>query len=143
MDAQEFYRLVQERAGLPSQADAVRATEETLFSLKQVLPQDVLWSMRSQVPPEVGAFLDGGPVEPDPLVDWEVFVGPLVNMLDTEAAADDTLGGLDLVSVYAGEDAVRRIQAVFSALKGVIDEPTAAGIEAALPGEVAGWFREA
>lgn len=142
-DAQRFFRAVQEHAGLVSWEDAVRATEETLYSLKQVLPQDVSLLVRTQLPAEVAAFLDGGPVEPDPLVDRQLFVGPLVNMLDTEAAPDGTLGGLDLVSVYAGDDAARRIQAVFAVLKSALDPATVAAVEAALPDEVIHWFQEA
>lgn len=142
-DAQRFFRAVQAHGGLMSWDEAVRATEETLLSLRQVLPEDVSLLMRAQLPAEVAAFLDGGPAETDPLVDRELFVGPLVNMLDTEAALDGSLGGLDLVSVYAGDDAARRIQAVFAVLKQALDPQTVAAIEASLPGEVGQWFREA
>lgn len=142
-DVQQFYRAVQRHGGLPSWDDAVRATEQTLFSLKYVLPQDVVLTMQAQLPSEVAAYLDGGGGAQDPFVDRELFVGPLVNTLDTEAAMDDSLGGLDLVSVYAGDDAARRIQAVFAVLKQALDPQTVAAIEASLPGEVGQWFREA
>ncbi|OUM98395.1 MAG: hypothetical protein BAA04_00500 [Firmicutes bacterium ZCTH02-B6] len=142
-DAQQFYRAVQQQAGLPSWEDAVRATQETLHSLKYVLPLDVILTMQAQLPAELAALLDGGSGAIDPLVDREVFVGPLMNVLDTEAAMDDSLGGLDLVSVYAGDDATRRVQAVFAVLKQALDPHTVDAIEASLPGEVGHWFREA
>ena len=59
----------------------------------------------------------------DPLVDEQLFVGPIVSRLPTEGLYDQTLGGLDVLSVPAGDEATRRLRAVFSVLKERLQEP--------------------
>lgn len=101
--------------------------------LAAVLPGDLSRELRA------GAAGGGG----DNLVDREVFVGPIVQSLDTEYGYDQTLGGLDLVSSYLDDDAARRVMAVFGALK---ERMSPGGVEIlgrALPPEISDWFREA
>lgn len=79
----------------------------------------------------------------DASVDRETFIGRMMNRLPTEALWDHTLGGIDLVSVPAGDEAVRRTQAVFAGIKRSLDTEFAEEIAATLPEDIADWFRNA
>ncbi|HLS88747.1 MAG TPA: DUF2267 domain-containing protein [Sphingobacteriaceae bacterium] len=79
----------------------------------------------------------------DGLIDRQLFIGPMVQSYDTEFGYDQTLGGMDLVSVYMDDDAARRTQAVFAALRRRLSPAAAEAMAQALPPEIADWWRTA
>ena len=81
--------------------------------------------------------------EPDSLFDSHPFLGWEVSSLDATAGPDKTAGGLDLTAAYSGEEAVRRVQCVFSVLKRQIDSDHQRELAAVLPDEVDSWFLDA
>lgn len=128
--------------------EAEEAVAMVFQALRQSLPSHALQRLGAALPAEAaGRLLAGGlsrgPAFMEPLAAKEQFVGPLVNQLETEAHYDETLGGLDLVSVHTGDEAARRVQAVFSVLKESTDPATHEALATELPGEVAGWWRDA
>ncbi len=143
MDEMAFYQAVQRHAGLVSLEEAIQATHDTLASLRDVLGRRARRELQAQLPPRLAVELEGGPQEPDQLIDKEVFVGRVMSNLPTEALWDQTLGGLDLVSDSMGDEAGRRTQAVFAVLKQVVRPDTQEAIRSALPADVAGWFDRA
>lgn len=94
------------------------------------------------LPDELAASLQGASSQPDDQVDAQLFIGPLVNTMDMEYGYDATLGGMDLVSAYADDDAATRTRAVFAAMKARMDAATREEVAAALPPPVAGWWRQ-
>lgn len=135
-----FLQEVQRRAGVPGREEALRTVRGTLQSLRNVLPADLLERLRGILPPALAGWLARDRPVADGLVDQEVFVGPVVQALSTEGLYDQSLGGLDLYSVFTGEEATRRIQAVFSVLKEWMDDATIRAVARCLPGDVAHWF---
>ena len=81
--------------------------------------------------------------EPDPLFDRELFLGWVVSTLDATANRDKTVGGLDFTAAYSGEEAIRRMGCVFSALKRQLEPSQQRELAAALPEEVDAWFLSA
>ncbi len=135
----DFYRRVARGARLGTPEEAAAVTRDVLRSIAQVADRRTLDALRAQLPPEISADLDGVPAGDDPLIDREIFVGRMVNRLDTMHLYDETLGGLDLVSVYADDDAARQARAVFAAVRSVVDAPTTAALESSLPQEIGEW----
>ena len=76
----------------------------------------------------------------DPMVDVQDFIGPAINMMETESGHDSALGGRDLVSVPMGDDAIARVAAVLSTVCQCVGPDMAARIREALPEEVAEWL---
>ncbi|HEY8449050.1 MAG TPA: DUF2267 domain-containing protein [Bacillota bacterium] len=140
--APEVYARVREAARLADDAEAARVTRQVLHSLARVLPPDISERLARCLPAEVSRELSTGPGY-DPLVDRQVFIGSLVNSLDTEYGYDGSLGGLDLSSVYADDDASLQVRAVFAALAPCLDSEALEAIERNLPPEIADWWREA
>ncbi|HEY8488460.1 DUF2267 domain-containing protein [Thermaerobacter litoralis] len=139
-EAEAIYRDVQQRGRLGSLDEAATVTRMTLQSLAEVLGQEGARALARALPPELAAELGRAPQQPDPLIDREVFVGRLVNRMDTEYGYDQTVGGLDLVAAYMDDDAATRMQAVFGALKHHLDPATAQQVAAALPPEIRDWW---
>ena len=140
MHAREIYQQVQQRGRLGSLEEAATVTRMTLQSLAEVLGRQGAEALAAALPPELAAELGRAPDRPDPLIDREVFVGRLVNHMDTEYGYDQTVGGLDLVSAYMDDDAATRMQAVFATLKGHLDEGTRQAVRSALPPEIRHWW---
>lgn len=76
----------------------------------------------------------------DPMVDAQDFIGPAINMMETESGHDSTLGGRDLVSVPMGDDAITRVAAVLNTVCLCVGPDIAAQIREALPEDVAEWL---
>ena len=76
----------------------------------------------------------------DPMVDAQDFIGPAINMMETESGHDSTLGGRDLVSVPMGDDAITRVAAVLNTVCLCVSPDIAAQIREALPEDVAEWI---
>lgn len=143
LQADEFYQRIRERARLASDEEARHVAGLVMRSLGQVLGSRAADRLQRYLPPEVAASLTSTAAEPDQDVDREVFIGPIVNNLHTEYGYDHTLGGLDLVSSYADNDASTRVRAVFGALKENLDPAIHQPIEEALPEEIRDWWRDA
>lgn len=79
----------------------------------------------------------------DSLIDRQIFIGPMVQSYDTEYGYDQTLGGMDLVSVYMDDDAARRTQAAFAALRRRLSPAAVETMAQVLPPEIADWWRTA
>jgi len=143
VDSREIYQAVQQRGRLGSLEEAAAATRMTLQSMAQVLGRQAASSLAAALPAELAAELARAPDRPDPLIDRQVFVGPLVNHMDTEYGYDQTVGGLDLVAAYMDDDAATRLQAVFATLKERLDTGTQQAVRAALPPEIRDWWDSA
>ena len=76
----------------------------------------------------------------DPMVDAQNFIGPAINMMETESGHDSALGGRDLVSVPMGDDAIARVAAVLNTVCQYVGPDIAAQIREALPQDVAEWL---
>ncbi|HEX6989011.1 MAG TPA: DUF2267 domain-containing protein [Bacillota bacterium] len=142
VQAPELYARVRDAAGLHSDEEAARTVRQVLRSLARAVPNHLCGRLAQGLPPELAVELEdacGG----DPLLERHGFIGPLVNRMDTEYGYDESLGGLDLSSVYADDDASRWVRAVFGALKEAVEPSTAHEIERHLPEEIADWWRQA
>ena len=76
----------------------------------------------------------------DPMIDAQDFIGPAINMMETESGHDSALGGRDLVSVPMGDDAITRVAAVLNTVCRCVGPDIAAQIREALPEDVAEWL---
>lgn len=142
IDARHLYGRVREAAGFHSDEEAAQTVRQVLRSLARAVPGHLCGRLAQGLPPELAVELEdacGG----DPLLERNGFIGPLVNRMDTEYGYDESIGGLDLSSVYADDDASRWVRAVFSAVQQAVDGPTRDEIERHLPAEIADWWREA
>ncbi|MCR4426388.1 MAG: DUF2267 domain-containing protein [Firmicutes bacterium] len=132
----DFYDMVTDRGHMSSVEEAEGAVEATLAMLRRVLPKDTVRNLAAQLPAELAGQMETESAEPDGLLGEEVFMGPLMSRLDTEADLDQTLGGLDLVSVSSADDAAREIRAVIEAIRDTVDPITATRVEDALPPKI-------
>lgn len=114
-----------------------------LMAVAECLPQSVLNDLATMMPPELMVYLRRTSQEPDPLFDSQLFLGWVVSTVDATGARDKTGGGLDLYSAYSGDEAIRRIQCVFSVLKSQMDQQQRESLVNSLPDGVNGWFLEA
>ena len=105
-----------------SKEEAEALVRHVMYSLSQVMDQKDRQRLAKKLPKAVADYLRSDVEFADPFIDEQVFVGPLVNDLTTEGLYDQTLGGLDVLSVNTGDEATRRLQAVFAALKECLDE---------------------
>lgn len=140
--AVDFIQSVREKAGNLSDEEAQTLVRNVMYSLSQVMDRRDRVRLAERLP-ELAAHLDWDVEFADPLVDEQVFVGPIVNQLATEGLYDQTLGGLDVLSVHAGDEATRRLQAVFAALKERLDENERRRLQEILPGDVSSWYQDA
>lgn len=138
----DFIRRVQEKAETLTDEEARTLVRNVMYSLSQVMDRPDRERLAKRLP-ELSAHLASDVEFADPLVDEQVFVGPIVNELMTEGLYDQTLGGLDVLSVHTGDEATRRLQAVFSALKECLDETEKRRLQDSLPGDVSEWYRDA
>lgn len=147
LDQTQFLQQVQESAALPDAEQAQRLCAHVLHSLSLLLPPDLREQLAQRLPDALAADMRprGGisGADPDPLVDGQLFIGPLVNDFDTTYGYDQSIGGLDLVSTYADDDAKRQVQAVFQAVQACIDASLARRVEQALPDDLDHWWRSA
>ena len=104
------------------------------------------WGVWGGLPDGEGAYHADPTQEPaeeafgDPMVDAQDFIGPAINMMETESGHDSALGGRDLVSVPMGDDAITRVAAVLSTVCQYVGPDIAAQIRETLPEEVAEWL---
>lgn len=140
--AVSFIERVKEKAQGLTDEEAHTLVRTVMYSLAQVMdrPDRELLARRL---PELAAHLSWDVEVADPLVDEQVFVGPIVNELTTEGLYDQTLGGLDVLAVHTGDEATRRLQAVFAALKERLNENERRRLQDALPGDVSEWYQDA
>lgn len=139
----DIIQRVREHAGGLSEDEAEKLVQNVMYSLAHVMDRPERERLAQRLPAELGRHLRLDVEFADPLVDEQLFVGPIVNDLATEGLYDQTLGGLDVFSVPAGDEATRRLQAVFAALKDVLDESERQRLAARLPGDVADWYQQA
>ena len=76
----------------------------------------------------------------DPMIDAQDFIGPAINMMETESGHDSAFGGRDLVSVPMGDDAITRVAAVLNTVCWCVGPDIAAQIREALPQDGAEWL---
>lgn len=137
-----FYNEIMANARLASYDEAVTVTRHVLQNLSRVLPEHLRNAVEVILPPSAAAdFRRAAPTQPDSLIDQHVFIGSLVNRMDTEYGYDESLGGLDLNSTYADDDASLQVRAVFAALRRRLDSGTIQEIENFLPVEINDWWR--
>lgn len=129
-------------AGGLSLAAAEQALRQVLRSISRACGSGACSELLQVLPPSLAAELTGGTNE-DPLVDRQIFVGRMIQSYDTEYGYDQTLGGMDLVSVYLDDDAAQRAQAAFTVLRRQLSPGAAAQLAQALPPEIADWWRGA
>lgn len=77
--------------------------------------------------------------EDDPLIDREVFIGPMVQKMDTVPGYDPHLGGMDDVAAYLDNDARRRLEAIFHELRNQLPDNDYQRMVDELPPEIANW----
>ena len=113
------------------------------MAMSQMLPSEQLDTLAARLPPEAIVFLRRTGSEPDPLFDSHLFLGWVVSSLDATGSPDKTVGGLDLTAAYTGEEAIRRTQCVFSAIKRQLEPDQQQALGSVLPAEVDAWFLNA
>lgn len=143
MNYAEFLTEVQQDGCFVTSQETEALVVSVLMALSQVLPGPQLEVLSSRLPPEAMVYLRRTGSEPDPLFDRELFLGWVVSTLDATANRDKTVGGLDFTAAYSGEEAIRRLGCVFSALKRQLEPSQQRELAAALPEEVDAWFLSA
>ena len=143
MDYTQLLAEVQEDGSFPGREEAEALVVSVLMAMAEVLPGPQLDALASQLPPEATVYLRRTRSQPDPLFDSHLFLGWVVSTLDATGARDKTVGGLDLTAAYSGEEAIRRMRCVFSALKRRLEPAQQRELVAVLPEDVGGWFLEA
>ena len=143
MEYREFILEVQTKGTLASFEEAEVATLAVMRALSEVLPQERAARVQACLPSELSRLLECCRPQPDPYLDKETFIGWTLSDLDATGLRDKTLGGLDLFSVDVGEEAMRRCQCVFLALKECLDKSLHEGFAQDLPEQVCDWFRTA
>ena len=138
----EFITVIAEQAGLTFEESETAACT-VMRALAEVMPSTQAQAVRGCLPVELAQYLERSRPEPDSLLDEHTFVGWLVSDLDTTGRRDKTIGGIDLMAVYGGEEAWRRCRHVFVALKSCLDETSSATFVSGLPDWISGRFLEA
>ena len=142
MEARDIHALVREAGGFHDDHEAARTLRQVLRALGRTLPSGLCGRVAGQLPAELAVELEGAQ-GPDPLIERQAFIGPLVNLMETEYGYDESLGGLDLSSAYADDDASRWVRAAFTGLRAALDGTTRLEVERHLPDEIADWWRDA
>ena len=143
MDYTQFLAEVQSEGSFVSTEETEALVVSVLMAMAEVLPGPQLEALAAQLPPQTTVYLRRTGSQPDPLFDWQLFLGWVVSTLDATGARDKTVGGLDLTAAYSGEEAIRRMRCVFSVLKRRLQPDQQRELVALLPEEVGGWFVEA
>jgi uncharacterized protein (DUF2267 family) len=143
LDYAQFLREVREDGCFVSSEEAEATIVSVLMAMAEVLPGPQLEALSSRLPPEAMVYLRRTGSEPDPLFDSHLFLGWVVSSLDSTGMRDKTIGGLDLTAAYSGEEAIRRVGCVFSALKRQLEPSQQQELAAVLPEEVDAWFLNA
>jgi len=143
LDYAQFLSEVQKDGSFGSREEAEALVAGVLMAMAEVLPTAQLDALASQLPPEATVYLRRTASHPDPLFDSHLFLGWVVSTLDATGPRDKTVGGLDLTAAYSGEEAIRRMRFVFSALKRRIGPDQQRELVALLPEEVDVWFLNA
>ena len=142
MDYAQFLSEVQKDGSFGSREEAEALVAGVLMAMAEVLPTAQLDALASQMP-EAMVYLRRTASHPDPLFDSHLFLGWVVSTLDATGSRDKTVGGLDLTAAYTGEEAIRRMRCVFSALKRRLGPDQQRELVALLPEEVDTWFLNA
>lgn len=123
MQAEEFYRHVQERLGTPDRAEAESATRSVLAALADRINRPEAQDLASQLPKELGDLVKGrgGPVQK---MDMETFLGRIQKDLD----------------LMDQDQAFRVTQAVFSVLKEAVSQGEWEDVVSQLPNELQKMF---
>jgi uncharacterized protein (DUF2267 family) len=143
MEYRELIAEVQKTANLASFEEAEAATQAVMRALSEVLSQEQARRVQGCFPEELSSFLECCREEPDPHIDSQTFIGWTLSELDGTGQRDKTLGGLDLFAADAAEEAMRRCQCVFCAIKMCLDEALHEDFARELPEKVCEWFRNA
>ena len=143
MDYTQFLSEVQKDGSFATREETEALVVSVFMAMAEVLPGPQLEALASRLPPEALVYLRRTGSQPDPLFDWQLFLGWVVSTLDATGARDKTVGGLDLTAAYSGEEAVRRMRCVFSALKRRIGPDHQKELASFLPEEVDSWFLSA
>lgn len=141
LNYREFVTLVQEKAKLQTYDDAAQATEEVVRSLAQIIPRQRVQDLFGGLPEEIRTTLAQGSTRPDCLIDREVFLGWLMNQVETAGMLDRTLGGYDSAPNDASSEVERRISAVLSVFKSQMSKEQRRELAALLPHDIRRWFR--
>lgn len=139
MDAHEFYDRIARRAHI-GRGEAREAAHRVLRSIAACADAEVLRQLAMALPNHLAEGLAGVGAGADELVDSQVFIGRLVDAMDTEYLYDQTLGGMDLNSTYRDDDASLQVRAVFAALREQLPPEVAERVRACLPPEVRNWW---
>jgi uncharacterized protein (DUF2267 family) len=142
MNYDEFMTLIEEQAGLAHE-EAETTARAVMCALAEVIPAGRAQAVRGYLPVQLAQILERSRPEPDALLDEHIFLGWLVSDLDTTGRRDKTVGGIDLMAVYGGEEAWRRCRCVFVALKSCLGEAGSAALADGLPAWMCGRFLEA
>lgn len=143
MDYAQFLSEVQNDGSFASREETEALVVGVLMAMAEVLPTAQLDALASQLPPETMVYLRRTGSQPDPLFDSHLFLGWVVSTLDATGSRDKTVGGLDLTAAYSGEEAIRRMRCVFSALKRRLGPDQQQELVALLPEQVDTWFLNA
>lgn len=143
MEYQEFIAQVQTRGKLASFEEAEAATLAVMRALSEVLCRERAASMQAYLPPELLCLLERRREEADPFIDSQTFIGWASAGLDAVGMRDKTLGGLDLFTIDAADEAVRRCGCVFCVLKSCLDMSLREALARELPEVVCDWFSAA
>src|SRR3990172_474550 len=109
------------------------------MAMAEVLPTAQLDALAAQLPPETTVYLRRTGSQPDPLFDSHLFVGWVVAKRAAPGSRDKRAGALALTAAYSGEEAVRRMRCVFSALKRRIGPDQQRELVGLLPEEGEVW----
>ena len=143
MDYAQLLSEVQNDGSFVTREETEALVVSVLMAMAEVLPRPQLEALASRLPPETMVYLRRTGSEPDPLFDSHLFIGWVVSTLDATGSRDKTVGGLDLTAAYSGEEAIRRMRCVFSALKRRLGPDQQQELVALLPEEVDTWFLNA
>jgi uncharacterized protein (DUF2267 family) len=143
MQYRELITEVQKLGNLISFDEAERATLAVMGALCEVVSQEQARRVEACLPPKLSSHLERCRPEPDPFIDSETFIGWTMSDLDATGQRDKTLGGVDLFAADSAEEAMRRCQCVFCALKSCLDESLHEDFARQLPDKVCDWFRNA
>lgn len=116
MENSELVENIRRRARLRRTAEAQLLLEGTLQALAHVLPEEHIDALCCCVPEGLIWCLRCGPLEPDPLIDDELFLGWVMSSIETTGARDDTLGGDDPLAALIGDEARERVRVVLEEL---------------------------
>lgn len=138
-----FIASVQKLGRMESKTAAEAVTKQVMRNLGMVLGRRQSEEITAMLPSEIAEFLQAAPEEPDTLIDQEIFIGPLMDLMDNESLYDENLGGMDLVSSHREEQLAEQVQAVFGAMSEVVDDEALRSVETMLPAGVDLWLQRA